>query len=510
MVTPVAATIAAQVIFFLILFFPPRSDSRRTIGPQIVLPATIIVYFLVMGYFSIERLNALAIVNMYDFATYNQTFWNTVQGRIMENTAYGSNLACHSTLFYFLLMPLYYIAPYPHTLLIIKILLFALSAIPFYLIARNILKAEPPAYLIWMYLLFPYLVTLNFHGPHEMGYAPFFMLWTFYFFQTGRFRAFMAMLLLTLSIKEHLALFAVMLGIYAFIIKKERRWIIAPIAAGVAWGILSIVIIHYFQSVYHSHRNANWYAAAVTERLRRPDGNLLQGIRSIIAASSMMNKFEMLRVFSLMLSTGIILPFLSPISIVGLPELAINLLSLKPRMFIPLWHYNYVVSCFLILGAVEGIRRLADAPWMRAISIEKHRSRSLISVLLLSIVILHDHALWVAVTNARWFPKDKVFVEAARTALSRIPPGASVTIAAKAAILISRSKDLYVIGASPLQEYVIVDLTEYIPPQRRRYSWVITPNYKEIFRKERLVLYQRSGPPLPDSLKPLEPAKMEL
>src|SRR3989475_12455059 len=82
-----------------------------------------------------------------DLGIFDQVFWNTVHGRLLESTmslAQGqphSYLADHFSPVYLLLVPAYALVPRPETLLVIQTLFLPLGVWPLYLRAR--LKLEP-------------------------------------------------------------------------------------------------------------------------------------------------------------------------------------------------------------------------------------------------------------------------------------------------------------------------------------------------------------------------------
>lgn len=149
------------------------------------------VFWIIVG---ISRLETFSFFNPKDFATYNQTFWNTLHGRWFQNTTYGSNFACHNAPFYFLLLPFYALFPTAATLIVLRDILLALSVIPFYAIVREIFpnpNEKPSAIshllLIFIYLFNPYIAGINLMPPHEPTFAPFFIFSTYYFFRTRQF-----------------------------------------------------------------------------------------------------------------------------------------------------------------------------------------------------------------------------------------------------------------------------------------------------------------------------------
>ncbi len=178
----------STILFTQFCFFAILSDNKNFLfffrRPGKILFLLCGLYILIFSAITIRQYNYFSTFNPKDLAIYNQTFWNTIHGRIFQNSAYGSNFSCHNSPFFFLLIPFYYFAPHPVTLLFLKTTLLALSVIPLYFILRGIISEEEVILpLVSAYLLYPYLVSQNFTAPHEISYAPFFLLSAFYFYQ---------------------------------------------------------------------------------------------------------------------------------------------------------------------------------------------------------------------------------------------------------------------------------------------------------------------------------------
>lgn len=194
----------------------------------------------------------------FDLAVYDQVFWNTTQGRILESTMTGANPVPHSQLadhfspVYLLLSPFYFVYPHPETLLVLQTAALAAGAWPVYLLAR--LKLGPGFGIFWVavYFLFIPLAYINLYDFHEIAFAVAPLGFALYFLERGRRLWFVVFVLFTFLVKEEMGLVAVGFGAYAVLAKRDWRVGIAVIGAGLATFVLlvGVVIPHFIGSGY--------------------------------------------------------------------------------------------------------------------------------------------------------------------------------------------------------------------------------------------------------------------
>lgn len=483
---PFLIVISTQIVFYKILFSKEDSPIVNKPGKErIALLIIIILYFFIFSYLSIGKFNALDFFNPKDLGLFNQIFWNTIHGKFFLNSTYGSHFACHNSPFFLFLLPFYYLFPYPLTLLILKVLLLALSAIPFYLITKDILKQTTSLPLVVAFMLFPFIVGQNFTPPHESGYAPLFILFTYYFFRTNKFIPFMCFLLITVSIKEPYALVAVMFGCYAFFKKRGAVWIVYPILIGIMWFFFSIALINYFQNLYHPHSDSAWFFVYLKKVFLMQNKNgPLTPIVYLFSNSNMVHWYALKSMFLLFLPLAIIPPLLSSISLLGLPELIVNLISGNPNMFSPIWHYDIMLSCFVLIGTVEGIKKISSFAYnKRYIKINEQKLQLLLCVFVLSCTLIRSYT-WIGLGK---YKKDVAYIQRVKEALSFVPPNSSIGVPARVAIIVSSREKYSIIGDESGEDYVLVD-----SPEIEKYLKTnIDSDYNAIFHKKPITLYKR-------------------
>lgn len=165
----------------------------------------------------------------FDLALYDQVFWNTTQGRILESTmtqaiAYPhSQLGDHFTPIYLALVPFYFVYPHPETLLVIQTFALALGAWPVYLLAKA--KLRPGFAVMWVlvYLIFVPLAYINLYDFHETALSVAPLGFALYFLERGKRLWFVVFLLITFLVKEEMALVGAGFGLYVLIGKRDWK-----------------------------------------------------------------------------------------------------------------------------------------------------------------------------------------------------------------------------------------------------------------------------------------------
>src|SRR6266542_1249975 len=139
--------------------------------------ALVVFYALVFGALSLIRHWSFHSTGL-DLGVFDQVVWNTSQGRFMESTLSLDRCVPHSFLgdhfspVLLALVPLYWIAPHPETLLVAQTVALALGAWPVYLLAKRLL---PPGIerLIWIFA-YTFSAPLSFitlYDFHEVALA---------------------------------------------------------------------------------------------------------------------------------------------------------------------------------------------------------------------------------------------------------------------------------------------------------------------------------------------------
>jgi uncharacterized membrane protein len=354
-----------------------------------------------------------------------------------------------------------------------------LSIIPFYLIAKDILKNVAAVVITVIFFFYPFIVTQNFAPPFEICFAPFFLLFAYFFYTRRKFSPFIFFLILSLSIKEQVALIAMAFGLYALLNRRESKWVAVPILLGIAWGVFSLIVLSFAGKIYHPHPDANWYLSTLRLRFFGDGTHILKSFLAGLASSNLKNIYilkEAIKFF--LLPLGLIPALLSPIVILGLPELILNLIYDRPAMLSPIYHYNILVSSFLVIGAATGIRRISDLKYMKKIGIDNQVSRIWIAVFMFCCTLIFSQR-WF---NRASYNKNLTYVKTIKEALSYIPKDASISVPFHLAVQVS-SREKYSLTMEGKPDYILIDKDTSL-----NYTDM---GYKNIFDKDGVMVFKK-------------------
>ena len=183
-----------------------------------------------------------------DLAAINQTFFNAGRG-IFVSPEYGTAalLSGHKWFVILPLLPLYLLFPGPVLLLVLQSAALAAGAGAVFLATRKLAGPLPGLAMAVAYLLYPALQYVNLFEFHPIAFATPLLLYAFYFLLTKRWGWYLAFVLLSLSVRQDIAISVFALGVYALIagrgpagggLWKRWRWGVIPIVAGPLWFIV--------------------------------------------------------------------------------------------------------------------------------------------------------------------------------------------------------------------------------------------------------------------------------
>jgi len=327
----------------------------------------------------------------YDQIDYQQSIWNTTQGRFLEISHYRHTDHLWGMDFIpaiLLIVPFYALFPSALTLNFFQALFMALGALPVYGIARDRFGGSRLAGLGWagVYLLYPSLWFVTMSAPWQpRTLAIPALLGAFFFLQRaadGRanardWGAYLGLLALALTTRTDVSLVVTMFGFLAALWRVGWRWALPPVIIGLAWFYLSTsVIVPSFyrpdyqmregdiggvtegdyteiwpgkspQLAYYSHLGDS--AGAILWTIVSRPGDVLR----------LMLTPDKVEYLFLMLLPLALLPLLAPdVALLAAPPLVMNLLSLRPFQITVREQYQAIVIPGLILAAIIGAARL--------------------------------------------------------------------------------------------------------------------------------------------------------
>lgn len=369
---------------------------------QILLWIFILAYIIYFSYFTILRYKAL-YASYYDLGIMHQTVYNTYSAiktgdwsRFLEltnptGTEQIKRMAIHNDPLLAVLAPFYFIHSGPETILIIQSVIAAIGAIAIFKISRKVLKNNFLSMLFSVsYLLYFPLQRANIFDFHAVTLATTFLLFMFYFWLTRKYILSFLFFILSLLAKEQVALTTAFFGVYvlttalrSIVVKKEKKQNLfyagIVIFISVAWFVLSVFyIIPIFRGGQH-------FAVSRYSDFGESPIAIITGIlTNPFSLSKYIFRDSTLDYLRLLLSPLGFLPLLSPIQLmIAMPEFAINLLSKNPNMRNMIYHYTAVITPFVFISAMYGVRKVIDIKYQIANSKNSNQISKIIGFYLL-------------------------------------------------------------------------------------------------------------------------------
>lgn len=453
--------------------------------------------WLLIGVY-VAVLGTLAILRQYNFQTqtwdmgaFEQTFWNTVHGRVMQNNLeeVRNHLGVHMSPWLFALVPGYALFQSPYYLLIVQTLALALGAWPLYLLALRVLGSKKWALLIAaVYLLYPPLHWVNLFDFHEIAFFVPLLLAALYFIEMEKWLWAALFLALSASVEENAILAVMFVGLYLLTKRGSARKIGAAVAIlSLAYFLLSVKVI--MPTLGGGLLRLDRYA-----NLGGTPGEIVRNAAAHpgIVFRTVFTWPKFWYVFWLFLPVAFLPTLGSLILIVLIPGLLQNLLTFFSFQFSSFYQYDAILVPGIFAASVYGLKYfLTRFPgYRRAMQI-------LLAVLALTGFLLRSPL------NPRSFPA-KLFGTnerwtAFRQMAAEVPPG--VTVAAQTNLIphLAHRQHAYMLGREPFPaDMVLLDLGDSFgfPDgesfQRYLDSYTLTNRYRVKNIGERYVILLRS------------------
>ncbi|TAM39973.1 DUF2079 domain-containing protein [bacterium] len=322
--------------------------------------ASILSYIIVFGYLSFLKFQSFNYTD-WDLAGDAVVFWNSVHGKFLyysflEQIIFGA----HLYLIIFLILPIYALLQTPLTLLFLQSIFLGLAAYPLYLLARSRLKPAFSLAIAIAYLLYPSVGYMNLFETHFDIYEIFFLFFALYYFEKENFRRFLVFIILTLLCKENASLAVSMLGIYALIRKRPKKWVLFPLLTGVAWFLLSVKLI-----IPHFAKDAQLYQGGFifSSYYKHLGGNMLEMAKTIILhpVSTALFAFtprKIAYIFQLFVPGGF-LGLFSPLALLPtIPVFMQNLLSAAYNHSLIYYQYVALLIPFIFFSVIQSLAKL--------------------------------------------------------------------------------------------------------------------------------------------------------
>ncbi|HET9495004.1 MAG TPA: DUF2079 domain-containing protein [Chloroflexia bacterium] len=405
----------------------------------------------------------------YDQVDFEQAIWNTVQGRPMEDSRFNftwSVFGMDWMPMLLLFVPAYALLPSAHTLFFLQILGASLGAIPVYWLARDRLGSKLAGLGLGVaYLLYPVVL----HGvlnPFQVRlFSVSLLLFAFYYFERGNWKLFYACVLLAMLARTDVAFVVAMFGVYALLTRRGWPWAAGPLALGAVYFVLSTAIAQSFaypgafeppagpvddpmqcwpcginpQLAYYAH-----LGSSAPEIVGYIVTHPFEVARLVFTPE------KMWYVASLLIPLGL-LPVLSARPLVlGLPVLALNLLSDRSAQYDYEHHYSLLLVPGLMAAAVYGAGNLSG--WLA------RRGNTVKAALWVAMgLVVWGLAMQVPFKNpavrAFLYPEPAERVAAANRLVAMVLPEAKVAASSKLAPHLLPRRYIYNFPPAPYSPY---------------------------------------------------------
>ena len=433
---------------------PPgaRSDLRQRL--TVILPLGLALIAAV-GYatISIYRHDHFAS-NAFDLGVQDQTIWGYSRLQIIPNTVemIPNLLGDHFHPILMAVAPLYWIWDDARILILVQAALLAIAAVPIFWWARQRLGPVAAIAIELAYLIFWGVLSGVIYDFHHIAFAVPAISFGLYAVLTNRNRLFWAMLVVGLLTRENIPVTFAAIGVYIALVQHRWRLGVAVIAICAAWfAALIEVVMPAIAGTPYGHWTYETLGSG-------PGSALLHIVRHPISSLQLLIDNPIKRkLWGGLLGAWLLLPLLSPISLVAIPTVLERLWSSNPALWSASFHYSLVIAPVLAFASVDGLARIQRV-------VPANLSRFAIAGASVSIL-----AAGLGLTFGVVRPLDEIgtYVSGTQAAtiqscLTVIPPDASVSASNKLLPHLSHRHQIYLLTLKADADYVAIDLDTYL------------------------------------------------
>src|SRR3989304_7355868 len=307
-----------------------------------------------------------------DFAVWLEFFLNIIDGRGVISTLHQTSLGFGDTrnylalhfvpLIYILALPLYVFKNYPVYLIVLQTFLLTASIIPIYLFARDTFHDKKIGYLFSSaFLFFPTLHYINLYDFEFLRISIPLLLFSFYFLHKKKYTVYYIFFILSILVREEVALTTFFLGVYIiFITKEKKHGIITSVTSILYFLLITKIVMPYFagnsNSIHYHVASGNF------SHLGNSPSQILAYIIShpLTIISTLLNKIKIANFLMYVLPLCFASFFSPSILFISTANLLLNFLSVS------ISHYSYILYYlspsipFLFLSAIKGVTNISD------------------------------------------------------------------------------------------------------------------------------------------------------
>jgi uncharacterized membrane protein len=353
----------------------PIGTRRRHLWGVCLLAAAAAALYLTIGALAYARYT----LGSYDMVIFDQAMRSYAHFGLPVSIVKGvhddlgqnfSILGDHFSPILALLTPLYWVYGHPVTLLIAQAVLFAVAVPAVWLAARRAIGVLGGYFMAAVFALGWPLIIASARGFHEVAFSVPLMAWALERLLAGRYRQAAALALALLLVKEDMGM---LVGVFGLLIalrggRERRRLGLTVAAAGpIAMAFIMFVLI----PLGGGSSGYYWLYDELGAGPIQAFGHVvLHPLDTLSIAITPERKWHMLL---WLVGPLLLLPLLSPITVLALPLLAERVLSTNPNHWGPNNHYDAFVWPILVMAAIDALAR--DRPRRLVVAVSAFVSR---------------------------------------------------------------------------------------------------------------------------------------
>jgi uncharacterized membrane protein len=431
-----------------------RAEQRVKAAPRRVLQAclsaidrhatalmwsTVVVY--IVAFTILSGLKLAWLRQGFDMAGNEQVIWNTLHGRLFRTSIFAFmqyDFDDGPVLLELPLALLYGIYQSPYTLLVLQTLALGLAAWPIFWLGRDILAAPWQALVLALiYLLHPTTQHINMYEFQLRSFMIPFAMAALLFLRRGQLVPYLACLFLMLCTKTEAGFALMAFGVYALILRRRWPFVVVPLLLGPLWVAVALGVIvpqvsegDFITQIYSYGVLGNSVGDVIWTALTNP----------LLVFQTIATPPKLGFVATLLGLQGF-LALLSPMAILALPVLLMNLIAPNAVQFSLNYQYPALIYPFLIVASADGLVRLAGwvgrAPQVRR-QIVSAGMALLLVIALGANIYLNNVVLGLARNHE---PPERV--ADAQAIMAQVPPDAALAASSFLAPHLAQRQQLY-------------------------------------------------------------------
>lgn len=339
-------------------------SMRKGVRVPRALPYLILV---MSAYLLVAQLQKLyAHKNYVDFAVWNEIInnitrglgpWTSLQDGLVSGT--GQWFSAHFTPLIYLFAVPFAVFKRPEVLIISQFALLLSAVVAVYLYAKRWLGSREHAFVIAAVLvLYPTYQYIHLYEFEMLRFSIPLLLFAFYYLEGGKLGFYWLCFVLSLLVREEVAITTCLLGLYTIVFMRQQRWIgaVTMLVSVVYFLSVTQIVMPLFRTGGSTEHVAAYWFAALGKTL--PDVAIGIITKPVVVLGLVTDPLKLTNLFMYGLPL-LFLPVLAwPVLLIGLGNVGLNLLS---GTMVHTTYFLYYLSPtipFIFIGLVKGVAML--------------------------------------------------------------------------------------------------------------------------------------------------------